>query len=316
MNIIKNNEYIVGDSRETLRSLPDSFAQLIYFDPPYNTGRNFDDFNDKYESNKDFIDVLIKPVLLECHRILKLSGVIVIHIEPTISHYIRFAMDDVFGSNNFLNEIVWKSGGNKKSSKKMARFHDVIPVYTKTKKYIYNPLYLPYNDEYRNKNTIKICDQRGLEYTTSAAHCSQSNVVPRPNLRYEWNGHYKQWYVTKNEMQNRHDDNRLEYNKKGVPRFKKYLNEMEGIPIRDLWTDIPQIQNGEKIDYATQKPVRLLERIVTMFSNENDMVIDPFAGSGTTGRACINLNRQYLLIDKNPKGKELFNPPVSDLFSL
>ena len=122
-------------------------------------------------------------------QLLTNNGVIVVHIEPKISHYVRLVMDEVFGIKNFQNEIAWKSGGNKKSKKKLMRFHDTILVYSKTSTYKYNPQYLPYNEEYKKSNTIKV-DGNG-EYTTSAAHNSQPEVVKRPNLRYEWNGHNK-----------------------------------------------------------------------------------------------------------------------------
>ena len=85
---------------------------------------------------------------------------------------------------------------------------------------------------------------------------------------------------------------------------------MDGIPVRDLWLDINQIQGNEKLDYATQKPVKLLERIVKMFSNEGDLVLDPFAGSGTTGRASINTKRHYIMLDINPKGREIFEESI------
>jgi DNA modification methylase len=236
------------------------------------------------------------------------NGVIVVHVEPSVSHHIRIALDDVFGEKNFVNEIVWKSGGNKKSTKKLMRFHDTIIVYSKKSKYTYNPQYLPYDEDYRKTNTIKK-DDKG-EYTTSAAHNSQPNVVKRPNLRYEWNGHHKQWWWSEERMRELHSQDRLEYNENGVPRVKKYLKEMDGIPVRDLWLDINQIQGNEKLDYATQKPVKLLERIVKMFSNEGDLVLDPFAGSGTTGRACINTKRNYIMLDINPKGREIFEESI------
>jgi DNA modification methylase len=108
------------------------------------------------------------------------------------------------------------------------------------------------------------------------------------------------------KMRELDSSNRLEYNSNGVPRVKKYLHEMEGIPVRDLWLDINQIQGNEKLDYATQKPVKLLERIINMFSNKGDLVLDPFAGSGTTARACLNTNRDYVMLDINIKGKEIF----------
>jgi DNA modification methylase len=236
------------------------------------------------------------------------DGVVIVHVEPSVSHHIRIVLDDIFGEKNFRNEIVWKSGGNKKSTKKLMRFHDTIIVYSKTSKYTYNPQYSPYNEVYRKKNSLKK-DGKG-EYTTSAAHNSQPNVIQRPNLRYEWNGHYKQWWWSIERMRELHSQNRLEYNSNGIPRAKKYLDEMDGIPVRDLWDDINQIQGNEKLDYATQKPVKLLERIVKMFSNQNDLVLDPFAGSGVTGRSCINTNRNYIMLDINNKGKEIFEKSI------
>lgn len=107
-------------------------------------------------------------------------------------------------------------------------------------------------------------------------------------------------------METLHNENRLEYNKDGIPRIKRFLDEMVGIPLRDIWTDINNIQAGEKINYATQKPVKLLERIVNLYTNKNSLCLDIFAGSGTLGRACINTKRNYILIDINIKGKELF----------
>ena len=126
------------------------------------------------------------------------------------------------------------------------------------------------------------------------------------NLRYSWNGFEKQWYVSKEKIQKLHDENRLEYNKDGLPRIKRFLDEMEGVPLRDIWCDISNIQYNEKMNYATQKPVKLIERIIELYSNENDLCLDIFAGSGTLGRACINKKRNYILFDINSKGKELF----------
>lgn len=306
------NQYLIGDNLQILEKLVDDKYkfQLIYLDPPYNTGRDFNDFNDKFEDIRVYAYDFLKPRFELMKKLLLPSGVIVVHIEPKISHYVRIVMDEVFGIKNFQNEIVWKSGGNKKSTKKLMRFHDTIIVYSNGSKYKYNPLYLPYNDDYRKNNTLKI-DERG-EYTTSAAYNSQPDVVQRPNLRYEWNGHLKQWWWSKEKMERLHNDGRLYYNEKGIPRVKKYLHEMEGIPVRDLWLDINQIQGSEKLNYATQKPVELIERIVKMYSDETDNVLDPFAGSGTTARACLNTNRNYIMLDINEKGLEIFRNSIKN----
>jgi DNA modification methylase len=305
------NQYFIGDNLDILKKLQNENYkfQLIYLDPPYNTGRNFNDFDDKFEDIKTYANDFLKPRFLIMKELLTDTGVIVVHIEPKISHYVRLILDEVFGIKNFQNEIVWKSGGNKKSSKKLMRFHDTIIVYSKTKKYKYNPIYLPYDENYKKNNTIKT-DERG-EYTTSACHNSQPDVIQRINLRYEWNGHNKQWWWSKGKMETLHNENRLCYNDKGIPRVKKYLHEMEGIPVRDLWLDINQIQGTEKLDYATQKPVELLERIIKMYTDTEENVLDPFAGSGTVGRACLKTSRKYVMIDINEKGSEIFNLSIN-----
>jgi DNA modification methylase len=107
-----------------------------------------------------------------------------------------------------------------------------------------------------------------------------------------------------------HDDDRLEYNEKGIPRIKRFLEEMEGIPVRDTWDDISSIQNGEKTRYATQKPIRLLDRVLSLYSAEGDTCLDPFAGSGTVGRSCKNLGRNYILFDINSEGREVFESSI------
>ena len=113
-------------------------------------------------------------------------------------------------------------------------------------------------------------------------------------------------------MKKLHNDNRLEYNKNGIPRIKRFLDEMEGIPLRDVWNDINNIQGGEKLNYAIQKPVKLLERIIKLYSNENDLCLDIFAGSGTLGRASISTNRKYILFDINEEAKKIFNESIKN----
>ncbi len=303
------NKYIIGNNLEILKTLPDESFQMVYLDPPFATGRDFDDYVDKFDSLTKYGEFLYDR-FIEIKRILKKDGVIIVHGEPSSHHYVRLYLDKSFGEKNFCNEIIWKSGGNKKSTKKLARFHDNISVYSKTKTYKYNPIYEEYGDEYRKKSNIKFCPIHKKEYTTSAAHNSQPNVVKRPNLRYEWKGNDRQWYLEKSKMIQLDNDNRLEYNANNIPRIKRFLDEMSGIPIRDLWTDITSLQSNEKIDYATQKPVKLLERIITLYSDENDLILDPFAGSGSLGRAAINKNRNYILIDINEKGKNLFEKSI------
>jgi DNA modification methylase len=308
---LKINDFHIDDNINLLKKIKDESINLIYFDPPYNTGRNFFDFDDKFKSKEDFIN-FIKLRILECHRILKKDGTMIIHIEPKISHYFRIMCDDIFGDKNFKNEIVWQTGGNAKNKYQLNRFHDTIIVYSKSNKQVFNPLYFEYDEEYKKKSNVKMCEFKKKEYVTTAIYNAQPDVNPRPNLRYTWKGHLKQWYVTKEKMEELDKDNRLQYNKDNVPRIKRYLDEMDGVPLRDVWIDINNTQNGEKLDYATQKPIKLLERIIKLYSNENDLCLDIFAGSGTLGRACITLKRNYLLFDVNKNGKKIFEDSIKN----
>jgi DNA modification methylase len=298
---IQKNTFTVGDNVELLKKVQAETIDMIYMDPPYNTGRNFHYFEDKFADFPKFMEERI----VECHRVLKKDGNIIIHVEPRISHHIRVICDKIFGESNFQNEIVWHSGGNAKNKYQLGRNHDTIIVYSKSSKSKFFPLYKPYNDEY--KKGLKMCPHHQKQYSTSAAHNSQPEVNPRPNLRYEWNGNMRQWYVSEEKMKELHDDHRLEYNEKGIPRIKRFVEEMDGIPVRDTWDDISSIQNGEKTKYATQKPIKLLERIVSLYSAEGDVCMDPFAGSGTLGRACHGMKRDYILFDINPEAKEVFD---------
>ena len=258
---------------------------------------------------------MIRPLLLECYRVLSDVGNIVVHVEPKVSHHIRIVLDDIFGENRFKNEIVWISGGNHKSKKQLQRHHDSIIVYQKGKESIYNSEHKEYDPETIKK--AKTCSYRNKKYQTSALVNRQPNVVSRPNLRYTWKGNNLQWHISKERMIMLDEDNRLEYSSKtGIPRVKKYFDEMDGIPVKDVWTDIKQIQGIEKLDYATQKPISLLNRIVTMFSNEGSTVLDPCAGSGTVGRSSMLNGRNYILFDLNEDGRALFNKSLVGLVPL
>lgn len=297
------NEYIVGDNLEVLQNLDQEFS-FCYIDPPYNTGRDFGDFDDRFDNMTAFIGFL-RPRIELIYSKLTESGNLVLHVDPIASHYCKVMLDEIFGIKNFQNEIIWCTNGMKKVKSKLMRSHDVLLVYSKKKtKAYFKPMYEPHvldpNKNYKDDGT-----GRG-PYTTSAAVNSQPDVIVRENLRYEWNGNHRQWWCSKERMQMLHDDNRLEYNQKGIPRIKRYYSELDGIPLKDVWTDISSTQVGEKLDYATQKPIKLIERLLHLYTKENDNCIDFFAGSGVLGRACKKLNRNYTLIDINENGKNVF----------
>ncbi len=239
--------------------------------------------------------VMMAPRLVELHRVLKPTGSIYLHCDPTASHYLKVVLDSIFGTTNFRNEIIWKRADPKGHA--FSRFpstHDVILYYAKNEHPIWNSQYAEYDPEYLESHYSNV--ENGRYYTLS--DCTNPNK-DRPNLTYEWNGITKVWRWTKEKMQRLHDEGRLVYTKSGMPRYKRYLDEMRGTPVTTIWDDIPFInsQAKERLGYPTQKPEALLERIINASSNEGDVVLDPFCGCGTTINVAERLKRRWVGID-------------------
>ncbi len=235
--------------------------------------------------------------LLEMKRILRDNGSIYLHCDPTASHYLKIVLDAIFGKEAFTNEIIWQRTNSK--SHAFTRFssaHDVILMYRKSGQFIWQAQYVPHSDKLLKSHYNNVEDSTGRRYTLG--DCLNPNP-DRPNLTYEWNGLVKVWRWTKEKMQSLHDEGRLVYTSSGMPRYKRYLDEMSGTPLTDVWTDIPPInsQAQERLGYPTQKPVALLERLIRASTKEGDVVLDPFCGCGTTIHAAERLGRSWIGID-------------------
>jgi len=238
---------------------------------------------------------MMAPRLVELRRVLKPTGSIYLHCDPTASHYLKMLMDAVFGPKNFRNEVVWRRSHPKGHAfTRFATSHDVILAYEKGGgSAVWNQIYLPNpraNEQYR------LIDEDGRRYQLT----SLLNPNPdRPNLTYEFKGVTKVWRWTKERMEEADQKGLIVVPKggKGIPRFKRYLDEQPGIPVGDFWDDIPIAAGSERLGYPTQKPRTLLERIIQASSNEGDIVLDPFCGCGTTIAAAQSLNRNWIGID-------------------
>lgn len=252
--------------------------------------------------------------LTELHRVLKSTGTLYLHCDPTASHYLKVIMDAVFGPTLFRNEIVWQRTTPKGHA--FTRFpstHDIILVYGRGDHVTWHPQYIPHREEYIESHYSNVEPKTGRHYMLD--NCLNPNPN-RPNLTYEWKGLTRVWRWTKEKMQANHDEGRLVYSKSGMPRYKRYLDEMAGTPITSVWTDIPPLnsQAQERLGYPTQKPVALLERIITASSNEGDVVFDPFCGCGTTVHAAQKLNRQWIGIDVTHLAIGLIERRLKDAF--
>ena len=242
--------------------------------------------------------VMMTARLGELHRILKPTGTLYLHCDPTASHYLKIILDTIFGPTNFRNELIWKRTGAKGLAfTNFAANHDVIFRYTKSDEWTWNPPYKAHNQAYVDKSYRYVEPDTGRRYRLDNLTNPNKN---RPNLTYEFLGVTRVWRWTKERMQKAYEDGLVVQAKPGgVPSLKRYLDEQEGNPIDDVWTDIAPLQGSsrERLGYPTQKPMALLERILEASSNPGDVVLDPFCGCGTTVAAAQKLGRQWIGID-------------------
>lgn len=252
--------------------------------------------------------------LLELHRVLKPTGSLYLHCDPTASHYLKIVLDGVFGVENYRNEISWKRSQPKSHSTiNFPNCRDVILRYAKTEKAKFFKVYGEYNQEYLEK-FYRFTDENGRLYRLGDITNPNKN---RPNLTYEFLGVTRVWRWTKERMQKAYEDGKIYQSKPGtVPQEKRYLDEMQGQPITDNWDDIEHLHgsHGENLGYPTQKPLALLERIINASSNEDDVVLDPFCGCGTAVHAAQKLKRQWIGIDITHLAVSLIEKRLRDAF--
>lgn len=266
--------------------------------------------------------VMMTVRLAELWRALKPTGSLYLHCDPTASHYIKIVLDAIFGPDNFRNEIVWQRTFAKGlTSRQLPNNHDLIFCYQKSNAATWNAeaMFKPYDladlDE-KTRKKYSHRDQDGRLYQLS----DLTNPNPdRPNLTYEFLGITKVWRWTRARMLAAYEAGLVVQPRPGsVPRYKRYLDEQRGKPLGDVWTDIPPInsQAQERLGYPTQKPIVLLERIISLSSRPGDLVLDPFCGCGTTIAAAQKLGRRWIGIDITHLSIALMKYRLKDMFGL
>jgi len=241
--------------------------------------------------------------MIELHRVLKPTGSIYLHCDPTASHYLKLLLDAVFGNANYRNEITWKrtstvKGNFGQGTKSWPRASDTLLFYTKTNAHKFEQQFLPYSQEYIDRS------YRYTEPETGRRYRLVSMIGPggaaKGNPRYEVMGVTRYWRYSEERMQELIDQGLVVQTKPGtVPNRKYYLDEGQGVPVQSVWDDIGNLQAAaaERLGYPTQKPEALLERIINASSSEGDVVLDPFCGCGTATVAAERLNRRWIGID-------------------
>jgi len=247
--------------------------------------------------------VMMAIRLVELHRVLKATGSIYLHCDPTASHYLKLVMDAIFAPQNFTNEIVWKRSDAhsdaKQGAKHFGRIHDVLLFYSKGSDMAFNTLYRPLPQSTIENWYRYVEPGTGRRY--NKADVTGPGGAAKGNPRYEWKGITRYWRYSRENMQRLDDEGRLVYSKSGMPYEKRYLDESKGVPTQDWWDDISMLRGisttGERLGYPTQKPEALLERVIRVGSNEGDLILDPFCGCGTAIAVAEKLKRRWIGID-------------------
>lgn len=238
--------------------------------------------------------------LLYMKSILRPTGSIYLHCDPSASHYIKVMMDGIFGHKNFRNEIIWKRANAHNDPRGYGRVSDTILFYTAGSKFTWNTQHTPYREEYYESHFKK--DEDGRWFRTVPLDAPKHGDGS-PNLLYEWKGKLpapsRTWAIKRETMEEYEANGLLRYTRTGTPTLVKYADEMKGVPLQNIWTDIPPVnpQAKERLGYPTQKPIALLKRIIQSSSNKGDIIFDPFCGCGTTIYAAHETERNWIGCD-------------------
>lgn len=322
------NRLIWGDKKYVLPSLLPEFAgkvDLIYIDPPFDTGADFSFTANVPDQESDESAFLKQPSVLEqkayrdtwgrgidsylqwfyetmglLYELLAGNGSIYVHIGMNMNSYVRVVMDEVFGKEQHINEIIWKRRtGYMGTYNKFGVITDSLLLYSKGLDYVFNEQVAPNNPEYLNRFNQQ--DENGRWYTTDNLTRS---IGSRPNLMYTYKGFPPPehgWAVSREKMEQMDREGRLEIPKDKTKRIRRrvYRDELKGQPVQSIWDALPAVnsQATERYDYPTQKPEALLDRIIRTSSNEGALVLDCFVGSGTTAAVAEKLNRRWIACD-------------------
>lgn len=323
LSLMDTQTIYCGDNLDRLRTLTGGFVDLVYIDPPFNSNRVYETFwgetkerrafEDRHASTEAYIQFM-RPRCVELARVLKETGSFYYHCDWHASHYVKVMLDQLFGEDNFQNEIVWERFSGKNDAARYGRGHDVIFFYTKSKKgYTWNVQYGPFTEEYIHHNYTAVEEGTGRRYRLSDLTANKAGG----DVDYEWRGvkPYKgrHWAYSREKLDQFFAEGRIVFRRTGMPVYKRYLDEMPGVPLQDVWTDIRlPTASKERLGYPTQKPLALLERIIKASSDPDDIVLDAFCGCGTALVAAERLERRWIGIDSSPTACRVMAKRLND----
>lgn len=301
---MQTNVIYCGDNLIALRELSSDSVDLVCMDPPFFSAS--EPWLTPYASHNAQVGIdlyieFMRPRLQEAHRILRRNGSFYCQCGTYAGAYIRVLLDEIFGINNFQSEIVWPhSLVSGRAARTFANNHNVILFYTKSEDFTFNRLYTEFDHEDVSK--FQYVDEDGQRYRLVSITSSASPSM-RPNLTFEFLGITRTWRFSRDRLQEEYQrGNIVQAHPEAVPRLKQYLSENLGRAIGSIWDDIKPVtfKRSEMLGYFGQMPLALAERIIKASSNEGDIVLDPFCGSGTILHAATKLRRQWIGIESSP----------------
>lgn len=318
------NKIFWGDNLQVMSHMLKEYRgqiDMIYIDPPFDSKAQYKKtikINSKDVSNDmmSFEEVQYKDIwtndtylqflyekLIIMRELLKDTGSIWVHCDQSKGHYIKIILDEVFGQDNFVNQITWKRtfahGDSGQGAKHLGRISDYIYLYGKSSAVNLNSIYVPYEKSYIER-VFSGKDDDGRRW--QSVSLTAPGGASKGNPSYNFLGVTRYWQYSKANMEKLYAEGKIYQSKPGaVPRRKMYLDEAKGVPLQDIWTDIVPVQglSNENENYPTQKPITLLERIIKLTSNPGDLVFDCFMGSGTTQAVAMKLGRRFIGADIN-----------------
>ena len=331
---IKNRTIFTGDNLHVMRGMADESVDLIYLDPPFNSKHdysapigskaagaafkdtwNLSDIDEEWwgEISQEHppLHTLLKAIkdiggdsmmsyciymavrLMEMRRILKDTGSIYLHCDTTAGHYLKLLMDSIFGAANYRNDISWKRSEPHNDAKRFGKITDNILYYQKSNARTWNVQYTDMSE--KTRKMFRHVDEKGVYRGQKLT----AEGLSGGGYEYEYKGHNRVWQYPKESMKRLEDEGRIHMpiKKGGLPERKYYMSEARGVPLQNIWTDIEKARGKERVGYPTQKPLALLERIISASSNPGDMVFDPFCGCATTCLAAEKLGRRWIGVD-------------------
>jgi len=275
-------------------------VNLFYLDPPFATKGDFggksgeDSYADKID-RAEFIEQL-RERLIFLRELLAQDGSIYVHLDQKMSQYLKIVLDEVFKQGGFINEISWKRQSAHNDPGKCGVIHDTLLLYANSENRTWNRVLTKPSPDYIEEFFDQV--EAGTNRRYARGDLSAGGLSGG-GYEYEYRGIKHIWRCPLSTMEKHDAEGRLHWPKNGVPRLKRYLDEFEGVPLQDVWTDIKIIHNRspERIGYPTQKPESLLERIILASSNPGDLVVDIFGGSGTTAAVAEKLGRRWITCD-------------------